>query len=97
MLLENVVTRRVSEENASKSSLTRRVNKQGYLLLAPLEPNGPAKLSSPVVTDSKRRERPSTMPLSKESPAGDSVRSLDLSDFDLRFDRYRINQPRPIC
>jgi len=34
------------------------------------------------------------MPLSKESPAGDSVRSLDLSHFDLRFDRYRINQPK---
>ena len=34
MLLENVVTRRVSEENVSKSSLTRRVTKQGYLLLA---------------------------------------------------------------
>jgi len=36
MLLENVVTRRVSEENASKSSLTRRVTKQGHLLLAAL-------------------------------------------------------------
>jgi len=34
------------------------------------------------------------MPLSKESSAGDSVRSLNLSDFDLRFDRYRINQPK---
>jgi len=34
MLLENLVTRRVSEENASKSSLTRRVTKQGHLLLA---------------------------------------------------------------
>ena len=34
MLLENLVTRRVSEENVSKSSLTRRVTKQGYLLLA---------------------------------------------------------------
>jgi len=36
MLLEKLVTRRVSEENASKSSLTRRVTKQGYLLLAAL-------------------------------------------------------------
>jgi len=34
MLLENWVTRRVSEENASKYSLTRRVTKQGHLLLA---------------------------------------------------------------
>jgi len=33
MLLENLVTRRVIEENASKSSLTRRVAKQGHLLL----------------------------------------------------------------
>ena len=36
MLLKNLVTRRVSEENASKSSLTRRVTKQGHLLLAAL-------------------------------------------------------------
>ena len=36
MLLENLVTRRVSEENASNSSLTRRVTKQGPLLLAAL-------------------------------------------------------------
>ena len=36
MLLEKVVTRRVSEENASKSSLTRRVTKQRHLLLAAL-------------------------------------------------------------
>ena len=36
MLLENLVTRRVSEENASDSSLTRRVTKQGHLLLAAL-------------------------------------------------------------
>jgi len=36
MLLENLVTRRVSEENTSNSSLTRRVTKQGYLLLAAL-------------------------------------------------------------
>jgi len=36
MLLENLVTRRVSEENASKSSLTRRVTEQGHLLLAAL-------------------------------------------------------------
>ena len=34
MLLENLVTRRVSEENVSNSSLTRRVTKQGHLLLA---------------------------------------------------------------
>jgi len=34
MLLENLVTRRVSEENASKSSLTRRVTTQGHLLFA---------------------------------------------------------------
>ena len=36
MLLGNLVTRRVSEENASNSSLTRRVTKQGLLLLAAL-------------------------------------------------------------
>jgi len=36
MLLENLVTRRVSEENASDSSLTRRVTKQGHLLLSAL-------------------------------------------------------------
>jgi len=36
MLLENLVTRRVSEENASNTSLTRRATKQGYLLLAAL-------------------------------------------------------------
>jgi len=34
------------------------------------------------------------MLLSNAFPTGDSVRSLDLSDFDLRFDRYRINQPK---
>jgi len=34
------------------------------------------------------------MLLSNSFPTGDSVRSLDLSDFDLRFDRYRINQPK---
>lgn len=34
------------------------------------------------------------MPLSKQSPTDNSVRSLDLSDFDLRFDRYRIIQPK---
>jgi len=38
MLLENLVTRRVSEENASNSSLTCRVTKQGHLLLAALGP-----------------------------------------------------------
>ena len=36
MLLENLVTRGVSEENTSKSSLTCRVTKQGHLLLAAL-------------------------------------------------------------
>jgi len=36
ILLENLVTRRVSEEDAAKSSLTRRVTKQGHLLLAAL-------------------------------------------------------------
>ena len=36
MLLENLVTRRVSEEDVSTSSLTRRVTKQGYSLLAAL-------------------------------------------------------------
>ena len=36
MLLENLVTRCVSEENVSNSSLTRRVTKQGYLLLGAL-------------------------------------------------------------
>jgi hypothetical protein len=34
------------------------------------------------------------MPLPTTSPAGDSVRSLHLSDFDLRFDRYRLIQPK---
>jgi len=34
------------------------------------------------------------MPLSQRSPTGDSVRSLDLADFDLRFERYRIIQPK---
>ena len=28
------------------------------------------------------------------SPAGDSVRSIDLSDFDLRLERYRLIQPK---
>jgi len=36
MLLGNLLTRRVSEENASDSSLTRRVTKHGHLLLAAL-------------------------------------------------------------
>jgi len=39
MLLENLVTRRMSEENASDSSLTRRVTKQSHLLLAALARN----------------------------------------------------------
>ena len=34
------------------------------------------------------------MPLPTTSPAGDSVRSLHLSDFDLRLDRYRLIQPK---
>jgi len=34
------------------------------------------------------------MPQSQQFPAGDSVRSLHLSDFDLRFDRYRLIQPK---
>lgn len=34
------------------------------------------------------------MLLSQPSPAGDSVRRLDLADFDLRFERYRIVQPK---
>ena len=34
------------------------------------------------------------MPLSTTSSVGDSVRSLHLSDFDLRFDRYRLIQPK---
>ena len=34
------------------------------------------------------------MLLSQPSPAGDSVRRLDLADFDLRFERYRIIQPK---
>ena len=34
------------------------------------------------------------MPQSQPLPAGDSVRSLHLSDFDLRFDRYRLIQPK---
>jgi len=36
MLLENLVARRVSEKNESKSLLTRRVTKQGHSLLAAL-------------------------------------------------------------
>lgn len=35
------------------------------------------------------------MPRSPQSPEGDSARALDLSDFDLRFERYRIIQPKP--
>jgi ParB-like chromosome segregation protein Spo0J len=34
------------------------------------------------------------MLLSTTSPAGDSVRCLHLSDFDLRWDRYRLIQPK---
>ena len=34
------------------------------------------------------------MPLPTTSSAGDSVRSLHLADFDLRFDRYRLIQPK---
>jgi len=36
MLLENLATRRVSEEDVSTSSLTRRVTKLGFSLLAAL-------------------------------------------------------------
>jgi len=48
MLLENLVTRRVSEENASNSSLTRRVTKQGHLVLAALGKYQGPRLLSPV-------------------------------------------------
>ena len=34
------------------------------------------------------------MPLPKASSAGDLVRCLDLDDFDLRLDRYRLIQPK---
>ena len=34
------------------------------------------------------------MPLSNQPNACDSVRAMDLSDFDLRFERYRIIQPK---
>lgn len=34
------------------------------------------------------------MPLPKASPESDSVRCLDLADFDLRLERYRIVQPK---
>ena len=34
------------------------------------------------------------MPLPTTPPAGYSVRCLHLSDFDLRFDRYRLIQPK---
>ena len=34
------------------------------------------------------------MPLLTTSSVGDSVRSLHLSDFDRRFDRYRLIQPK---
>ena len=49
MLLENLVTRRASEENASKSSLTRRVTKQGHSLLAALSANVLFLSSSPAL------------------------------------------------
>ena len=57
----------------------------------------PAKL---VLTTSlgldwfQKREKPSTMSLSETSPAGDSADCLDLNDFDLRLERYRIVQPK---
>jgi hypothetical protein len=48
-----------------------------------------------------KRERPSAMPLSHELPLlsrqsaqGDQVRSLDLTQFDLRWERYRLVQPK---
>ena len=34
------------------------------------------------------------MPLSKTSPVSDSADCLNLSDFDLRLERYRIVQPK---
>ena len=34
------------------------------------------------------------MPLPQTSPESDSVRCLDLSNFDLRFERYRLVQPK---
>lgn len=34
------------------------------------------------------------MPLPNASSAGDLVRCLDLDDFDLRLDRYRLIQPK---
>lgn len=34
------------------------------------------------------------MPLSKTFPEGDSAHPLDVSDFDLRLERYRIAQPK---
>jgi hypothetical protein len=46
------------------------------------------------LTGSKKRERPSTVPLSDSSSGGDLVRCLDLDDFDLRLDRYRLIQPK---
>ena len=52
MLLENLVTRRVSEENASKSSLTRRVTKQGHLLLAALA----SSEFQPIFADKARKK-----------------------------------------
>jgi len=42
----------------------------------------------------QKREKPSTMSLSETSPAGDSAECLDLNDFDLRLERYRIVQPK---
>ena len=42
----------------------------------------------------QKRERPLAMPLPTTSPAGNWVRCLHLSDFDLRFDRYRLIQPK---
>ena len=52
------------------------------------------KPSSRGLTGSINVRGHSTMPLPATSPAGDSVRSLHLSDFDLRFDRYRLIQPK---
>jgi len=67
MLLENLVTRRVSEENTSNSSLKRRFTKQRHLFLAALVTNAPNAsacgricLSGQGRTQRMRREKPSS-------------------------------------
>ena len=52
MLLENLVTRRVSEENASKSSLTRRVTKQG---IKQNDKDGDGKLTGDEIPERMRQ------------------------------------------